>query len=60
MKIQIASDLHLEMCSHHEPELHDFYPVEDRDVLVLAGDIGAHRNGRANFGSFGLRTVDAR
>ena len=40
MKIQIASDLHLEMPRHHEPEIHDFFPVEDRDVLVLAGDIG--------------------
>ena len=44
MKIQIASDLHLEMRSHHEPELHDFFPVEDRDVLVLAGDIGTYMN----------------
>lgn len=44
MKIQIASDLHLEMRRRHEPELHDFYPVEDRDVLVLAGDIGTHLN----------------
>ena len=45
MKIQIASDLHLEMRRHHEPEIHDFYPVEDRDVLVLAGDIGTYMNG---------------
>ncbi|MCY4477376.1 MAG: hypothetical protein OXC70_05250 [Gammaproteobacteria bacterium] len=42
MKIQIASDLHLEMCRHHEPEIYDFYPVQDRDVLVLASDIGTH------------------
>ena len=42
MKIQISSGLHLEMRSHHEPELHDFFPVEDRDVLVLAGDIGTY------------------
>ena len=44
MKIQIASDLHLEMSRHHEPEIHDFFPVEDRDVLVLAGDIGTYMN----------------
>ena len=44
MKIQIASDLHLELRRNHEPELHDFYPVEDRDLLVLAGDIGAYMN----------------
>ena len=44
MKIQIASDLHLELRLNHEPEIHDFYPVEDRDLLVLAGDIGTHMN----------------
>ena len=44
MKIQIASDLHLEMRRRHEPEPHAFCPVEDRDVLVLAGDIGTHMN----------------
>ena len=42
MKIQIASDLHLEMRPHYEPERHDFVPIEDRDVLVLAGDIGTY------------------
>ncbi len=42
MKIQIASDLHLEKRLNYEPELYDFYPVEDRDVLVLAGDIGTY------------------
>ena len=44
MKIQIASDLHLEMRRGHHPEIHDFYPVDDRDVLVLAGDIGTYKN----------------
>ena len=34
MKIQIASDLHLELRRNYEPEIH----AEDRDVLVLAGD----------------------
>lgn len=44
MKIQIASDLHLEMRRNHEPEVDDFYPVENRDLLVLAGDIGTYMN----------------
>ena len=42
MKIQIASDLHLEFRKEWQPEIHDFCPVEDRDVLVLAGDIGTY------------------
>lgn len=44
MKIQIASDLHLEMRRNNEPEVHDFHPAKDRDVLVLAGDIGTYMN----------------
>ena len=40
MKIQIASDLHLEFRSRQYPPAADFQTVEDRDVLVLAGDIG--------------------
>ena len=44
MKIQIASDLHLELRRGHQPEIHDFYPVDGRDVLVLAGDIGTYMN----------------
>ena len=41
MKIQIASDLHLEMRPNYEPDpITEFRPVVDRDVLVLAGDIG--------------------
>ena len=45
MKIQIASDLHLEMRPNHEPDpVTEFRPVADRDVLVLAGDIGTHTN----------------
>ena len=42
MKIQIASDLHLEMQQDRVPPLADFYPVAERDVLVLAGDIGVY------------------
>ena len=41
MKIQIASDLHLEMRRPQPyPPIGDFSPVAGRDVLVLAGDIG--------------------
>ena len=46
MKIQIASDLHL---GGHEPLMPDdeaFRPVPDRDVLVLAGDLGHDQEGR--------------
>ena len=42
MKIQIASDLHLEFREHHMPFADEFVPVADRDVLVLAGDIGVN------------------
>ena len=44
MKIQIASDLHLELHRNHLPPYEDFWPVADRDVLVLAGDIGTYTN----------------
>ena len=40
MKIQIASDLHLEGRARHMPEPAVFRTVPERDVLVLAGDIG--------------------
>ena len=40
MKIQIASDLHLEFYKRHTPPPDVFVPVPDRDVLVLVGDIG--------------------
>ena len=46
MKIQIASDLHLEMRPGCMPDPHDFCPAIDRDVLVLAGDIGAGMSAR--------------
>lgn len=42
MKIQIASDLHLERHFGCYPPARDFLAVKDRDVLVLAGDIGTH------------------
>ena len=47
MKIQIASDLHMEMSRGPWPRLGTFRSVPDRDLLVLAGDVagdvGAHR-----------------
>ena len=39
MKIQIASDLHIESWRGRLPDEHTFGPVKDRDLLVLAGDI---------------------
>ena len=44
MKIQIASDLHLEVRPHHLPNGEEFRSVADRDLLVLAGDIGTYMN----------------
>ena len=42
MKIQIASDLHLEGCPGHMPGEAAFRPAHGRDLLVLAGDIGVN------------------
>ena len=39
MKIQIASDLHIESWRGRLPGEDTFRPVKDRDLLVLAGDI---------------------
>ena len=40
VRIQIASDLHLEAWRGGIPDEEAFTPVEGRDLLVLAGDIG--------------------
>lgn len=40
MKIQLLSDLHLEVHPHFQPA-----PAPDADVLVLAGDIGSYQIG---------------
>ena len=42
MKIQIASDLHLEMRRGRLPAPGEFRAAPDRDILVLAGDIDTH------------------
>ena len=39
MKIQIASDLHLDYNERTWPRRQSFRAVPDRDILVLAGDI---------------------
>ena len=42
MKIQIASDLHLEFIKPtHLPGVDAFRRVDDRDLLILAGDVGS-------------------
>ena len=46
MKLQIASDLHLEYHPGNLPPPHMFTPVPDRDLLILAGDVGIHRLAR--------------
>ena len=40
MKIQIASDLHLETWRDTKLDEQAFKPAKDRDLLILAGDIG--------------------
>ena len=55
MKIQIASDLHLEGRAGHMPSGSAFRTVPGRDVLVLAGDIGNATQAR----SFVLGELDA-
>ena len=44
MKIQIASDLHLEACGALCPDSRAFVSVESRDVLVLVGDISVRKS----------------
>ena len=39
-RIQIVSDLHLERYGHEPPDDGSFEPDENRDLLILAGDIG--------------------
>ena len=50
MKIQLLSDLHLEVHPHFAPE-----PAAGAGVLVLAGDIGSYQTGSLLQGDdFGL------
>ncbi len=50
MKIQLLSDLHLEVHPHFAPQ-----PAAGADVLVLAGDIGSYQEGSLIVGEdFGL------
>ena len=50
MKIQLLSDLHLEVHPHYQPT-----PAAGADVLVLAGDIGSYQSGSLLAGDyFGL------
>ncbi len=50
MKIQLLSDLHLEVHPHYRPQ-----PAPGADLLVLAGDIGSYQTGSRLAGDdFGL------
>ena len=56
MKIQLLSDLHLEVHPHYRPQ-----PAPDADVLVLAGDIGSYQSGSRMAGDeFGLERFSPR
>ena len=46
MKIQIASNLHLESWPDYLPDPATFRSVRTRDVLILAGDIGQRHDAR--------------
>ena len=46
MRVQLASDLHLELLEREFPRERLIAPATDADVLVLAGDI--HNGTRAN------------
>ncbi len=56
MKIQLLSDLHLEVHPHYQPR-----PAPDADLLVLAGDIGGYQAGSQLAGDdFGLERFSPR
>jgi Calcineurin-like phosphoesterase len=56
VKIQLLSDLHLEVHPHFVPT-----PAPDADVLVLAGDVGSYQNGsQLNDADFGLARFSPR
>jgi Icc-related predicted phosphoesterase len=56
MKIQIASDLHLEFLETRFPEYRAVMPT-DADVLVIAGDIHHHANAIPAFKDWGVPVV---
>lgn len=56
MKIQLLSDLHLEVHPHFRPQ-----PAPGADLLVLAGDIGSYQKGSLlTDGDFGLARFSPR
>lgn len=57
MKIQIASDLHLEWVHHRFPGAAPLTPAPDADLLVLAGDIHSHAGALAAFKNWPVPVV---
>lgn len=45
MKIQVASDLHLEFLGRKYPDFIGLIPTPEAELLVLAGDIHVLRKG---------------
>lgn len=56
MKIQIASDLHLDLLYRRFPEFRAVQPAE-ADILVIAGDIHVHDEAVSAFGDWPVQVV---
>jgi predicted phosphodiesterase len=57
MRIQIASDLHLEMLHRSFPGYNPVVPSSSADVLVLAGDIASHADAVDTFASWPVPVI---
>ncbi|MGF7131436.1 putative phosphodiesterase [Paraburkholderia sp. EB58] len=57
MRIQIASDLHLEMLHRSFPDYNPVEPSSSADVLVLAGDIASHADAVEAFANWPVPVI---
>ena len=57
MKIQIASDLHIEWVHHRFPDAAGLTPAPGAELLILAGDIHAHDRALASFANWPVPVV---